>query len=158
MIKEKIIQYFETRHEAAAVYLFGSFASEKNHPASDVDLAILFLPEHLPSADRYCSRYLTELGRLLRKDIHPVVMNRAGEVLIKQIFLKGKRLMVKDPAYVREFNMIAMSRIADFGFYLDKMQAGLKKKIGNAPGPFPGQSGCPGYCSVQSSAGGSELH
>ena len=76
MIKEKITHYFETRHEAAAVYLFGSFASEKNHPASDVDLAILFLPAHLPSADRFCDRYITELGRLIRKDIHPVVMNR----------------------------------------------------------------------------------
>jgi predicted nucleotidyltransferase len=129
MIKEKITHYFETRHEAAAVYLFGSYASEKNRPESDVDLAILFLPEHLPSADRYCDRYLTELGRLLRKDIHPVVMNRAGEVLLKQIFLKGKRLVMKNPVYVRQFNMFAISRIADFGFYLDRMQAGLKKKM-----------------------------
>jgi predicted nucleotidyltransferase len=69
MINEKITHYFETRHEVAAVYLFGSYAGEKNHPASDVDLAILFLPEHLPSANRFCNRYLTELGRLLRKDI-----------------------------------------------------------------------------------------
>ena len=129
MIKEKITRYFETRHEAAAVYLFGSFASEKNHPASDVDLAILFLPEHLPSADRFCSRYLTELGRLLRKDIHPVVMNRAGEVLLKQIFLKGNLLVINNRIFVQEFNMTAISRIADFGFYLDNMQAGLKKKM-----------------------------
>jgi predicted nucleotidyltransferase len=132
MINEKITHYFETRHEVAAVYLFGSFASEKNRPESDVDLAILFLPEHLPSADRYCDRYLTELGRLLRKDIHPVVMNRAGEVLLKQIFLKGKRLVMKNPAYVREFNMVAMSRIADFGVYLNRMQAGMKKKMQEA--------------------------
>jgi predicted nucleotidyltransferase len=132
MIHEKITHYFETRHEVAAVYLFGSFASEKNRLESDVDLAILFLPEQLPSADRFCSRYLTELGRILRKDIHPVVMNRAGEVLLKQIFLKGKRLVINNPTYVREFNMFAMSRIADFGFYLNRMQAGLKKKIQEA--------------------------
>lgn len=129
MIIETITYYFKTRHEAAAVYLFGSYASERNRPASDVDLAILFLPEHLPSANRFCDLYLTELGRLLRKDIHPVVMNRAGEVLLKQIFLKGKRVVMKNPAYVREFNMVAISRIADFGFYLDKMQSGLKKKM-----------------------------
>lgn len=128
-MEEKITQYFTNKNEVAAVYLFGSYASEKNHPASDVDLAILFLPEYLPSADRFCRRYLTELGRILRKDIHPVVMNRAGEVLLKQIFIKGKRLVMKNPAYVREFNMFAMSRIADFGFYLDRMQAGLKKKM-----------------------------
>jgi uncharacterized protein len=128
-MEEKITSYFAARNEVAAVYLFGSFASEKNRPTSDVDVAILFLPEYLPSADRFCRKYLTELGRVLRKDIHPVVMNRAGEVLLKQIFLKGRRLVMKNPAYVREFNMFAMSRIADFGFYLDKMQAGLKKKM-----------------------------
>jgi predicted nucleotidyltransferase len=129
MINEKITHYFETRHEVAAVYLFGSFASEKNRPESDVDLAILFLPEYLPSADQFCRKYLTDLGRILRKDIHPIVMNRAGEVLLKQIFLKGRRLVMKNPAYVSEFNMFAVSRIADFGFYLDRMQAGLKKKM-----------------------------
>ncbi|MCF8126508.1 MAG: nucleotidyltransferase domain-containing protein, partial [Desulfotignum sp.] len=96
---------------------------------SDVDLAILFLPEYLPSADQFCRQYLTGLGRHLRKDIHPIVMNHAGEVLLKQIFLKGKRLVMKNPAFVREFNMFAMSRIADFGFYLDRMQAGLKKRV-----------------------------
>ncbi len=128
-MEEKITQYFAAETEVAAVYLFGSFASQKNRPASDVDLAILFLPEYLLSADRFCGRYLTELGRQLRKDIHPVVMNRAGEVLLKQIFLKGKLLLRKNPAFVGEFNMTAMSRIADFGFYLDRMQAGLKKRM-----------------------------
>ncbi|MCA1787749.1 MAG: nucleotidyltransferase domain-containing protein [Desulfobacteraceae bacterium] len=128
-MEEKITQYFATKNEVAAVYLFGSFASEKHRPTSDVDLAILFLPEYLPSADHLCRQYLTDLGRLLRKDIHPNVMNRAGEVLLKQIFLKGKQLVAKNPAYVREFNMIAISRIADFGFYLERMQTGLEKSL-----------------------------
>ncbi len=128
-MEEKITHYFTTKNEVAAVHLFGSFASEKNRPMSDVDLAVLFLPEYLPSADRLSRRYLTDLGRLLKKDIHPIVMNRAGEVLLKQIFLKGKQLVVKNPVFVSEFNMTAISRIADFGFYLDRMQAGLKKKM-----------------------------
>jgi len=128
-MEEIITQYFETKNEVAAVHLFGSFASEKNRPMSDVDLAFLFLPAYLPSADQFCRRYLTDLGRLLRKDIHPVVMNRAGEVLLKQIFLKGRQVVVKNQAFASEFNMIAMSRIADFGFYLDRMQAGLKKRV-----------------------------
>ena len=128
-MEETITQYFETKNEVAAVHLFGSFASEKNRPMSDVDLAILFLPEHLPSAEQFCRRYLTDLGRLLRKDIHPIVMNRAGEVLLKQIFLKGRQVVVKNPAFASEFNMTAMSRIADFGYYLEPMQAGVKNKL-----------------------------
>ncbi|MFO7911711.1 MAG: nucleotidyltransferase domain-containing protein [Desulfotignum sp.] len=128
-MEETITQYFETKNEVAAVHLFGSFASEKNRPMSDVDLAILFLPKHLPSAEQFCRRYLTDLGRLLRKDIHPIVMNRAGEVLLKQIFLKGRQLVVKNPAVVSEFNMTAISRIADFGYYLEPMQAGVKNKL-----------------------------
>jgi len=33
---------------------------------------------------------MVELSRILRKDIHPVILNSAGEELLRQIFLKGK--------------------------------------------------------------------
>jgi hypothetical protein len=39
---------------------------------------------------------MVKLGRILRKDIHPVVMNSAGEVLLKQIFSKGECLVIRD--------------------------------------------------------------
>lgn len=45
-------EFFQSRTEVAAVYLFGSFGTEFEHPQSDIDLGIVFtrpvtLPEEL---------------------------------------------------------------------------------------------------------------
>jgi hypothetical protein len=66
---------------------------------------------------------------LLRKDVHPVAMNSASEMLLKQIFGKGRCLLVNDTRKLAEFKMLAYSRIASFNYYLKKMQAGLIRKV-----------------------------
>ena len=35
-------EFFQSRVEIAAVYLFGSFGTEVEHPQSDIDLGIVF--------------------------------------------------------------------------------------------------------------------
>lgn len=125
----KIKNYFYKKKEVVAVYLFGSFASGKNRLMSDVDIAILLHPEYMNSANFFRQEYISQLGRQLRKDIHPVILNHAGEVLLKQILFKGNPVLVKDPKYNNQFKMVSLSRIADFNFYLGKMQSGLKKSI-----------------------------
>jgi predicted nucleotidyltransferase len=75
---ENIIkQYFKDRKEIAAVYLFGSYASGKNNYMSDVDIGILFTHQYSKSDKNFKEEYIIQLGRLLRKDIHPVLMNTA---------------------------------------------------------------------------------
>lgn len=125
----KIKNYFDEKKEVVAVYLFGSFASGKNRLMSDVDIAVLLYPEYMNSANFFRQEYISQLGRQLRKDIHPVILNHAGEVLLKQILFKGNPVLVKDPKYNKQFKMVSLSRIADFNFYLRKMQSGLKKSI-----------------------------
>jgi uncharacterized protein len=129
-IEEKIADYFkENSSEVTAVYLFGSQASGKPSSGSDVDIAVLF--------DRYdpifvhsrTAEILVQLPRLLRKDVHPVAMNSAGEVLLKQIFCKGRCLLVNDARKLAEFKMHAYSRIAGFNYYLKKMQSGLVRRV-----------------------------
>lgn len=129
MMESTIKEYFAAKEEIAAVYLFGSFAAGTNAPMSDVDIAILFRREYMSSADSFIVNYGVELGRRLRKDIHPVILNQAGEVLLKQVLRKGKPVLVKDHKADKLFKMIAVARIADFEVYLQAMQAGLKKKI-----------------------------
>ena len=46
------IEFFQSRVEIAAVYLFGSYGTEYEHPQSDIDLGVVFtrpvtLPEEL---------------------------------------------------------------------------------------------------------------
>ncbi len=128
-IEEKIRDYFQHKQEVASVYLFGSRASGREGTASDVDIAVLLCRECLESARVLQEKYLVELGRILKKDIHPVVMNNAGEVLLKQILFKGKRILVRDSYLDSYFTMIAVSRIVDFNSHLKQMQEGMKKKI-----------------------------
>ncbi|MFW5902093.1 MAG: type VII toxin-antitoxin system MntA family adenylyltransferase antitoxin [Thermodesulfobacteriota bacterium] len=128
-IETEIKRYFADKEEAAAVYLFGSHARGRETAASDVDIAVLMQRSCLPSAQAFRKQYMAELGGILKKDIHPVVMNHAGELLLKQIFSKGKRILARDPAFDAHFTMIAYSRIMDFTPYLKQMQEGLKKRM-----------------------------
>lgn len=128
-IETEIKRYFEAREEAAAVYLFGSHACGRETAASDVDIAVLLKRRYLPSARSLRQQYMAELGGILKRDIHPVVMNQAGELLLKQILSKGKRILAKDPTFDAHFTMIAYSRIMDFNPYLKQMQEGLKKRM-----------------------------
>ena len=67
-------------------YLFGSQAIRRAIPYSDVDIAILIHRENIESAYLKIFEYLAELGKLLKKDIHPVIMNTAGEELLTPVF------------------------------------------------------------------------
>lgn len=65
----------------------------------------------------------------IKKDIDPVMTNHAGEVLLKQILSKGRRILVRDSYFDAYFTMIAVSRIVDFNSHLKQMQDGMKQKI-----------------------------
>jgi predicted nucleotidyltransferase len=129
MIEDKIKHYFEDRQEIAAIYLFGSYALGKERHMSDVDVGVLLNHKYFKSSEILKEQYILQLGRILRKDIHPVILNSAGEVLLKQILGKGKLVLVKDSKFHKEFNMVSISKIIDFSFYLKKMHSGLTKRI-----------------------------
>lgn len=128
-MEREIKQYFEKSRKITAVYLFGSHASGREHHMSDVDIGILLDHNYPGSVENLKEKCIVELGRLLRKDIHPVIMNTAGEVLLKQIFSKGRAVLMKNPAIHRDFKMISFSKISDFNFYLSMIQTALKKRI-----------------------------
>lgn len=128
-LEKSIKRYFDSKHAPAAVYLFGSTASGISRRMSDVDIGLLFSYQYMNSIPMLREEYMAELGRILKKDIHLVSMNHAGEVLLKQILTKGKPVLIKDQNYHRHFTLTALTRIADFNFYLEKMQTGLRKKI-----------------------------
>ncbi len=129
VLKQKISSYFRTKHGVVAVYLFGSRAAGAERPFSDVDIGLLFDDAYKKSVSEKIENYLVELSRIIRKDIHPVTMNFAGELLLKQIFSKGECLLVNDKKKLSRFQMIMFSRILDFSFYLTQMQSGFVRKM-----------------------------
>ena len=128
-MEAKIIRFFENKREVAAVYIFGSFASGRQRSGSDVDIGVLLHPEFIGEADALREQCMIQLGRTLNKDIHVVILNHAGEVLLKQVLSKGKAILIKNQKEDKYFKMVSLSRVVDFNYHLEKMQSGLTKKI-----------------------------
>ena len=129
MIEKKIANYFENKEGIIAVYLFGSYASGKVRTRSDIDLAILFDSRDRDNNNRRLDKYLIDLSRILKKDIHLTAMNFASEELLKQIFKKGHCLIVNDSKKLACFTMTAYSKIVNFHYYRDQFQAGIVRKV-----------------------------
>ena len=128
-LKNHIATYCEARPEIAACYLYGSRASGKERSQSDVDLAFL-LQSSVPATDYFNLKMtcMSELGLLLRLDIHPLVMNNAGEVVLDQIFKKGVAVYGGDSLECKRFRMIQSSLIAEFNPLRNRMENLLFEK------------------------------
>ena len=128
-IEDKIRDYFKNKREVIAVYLFGSYAAGKEQHFSDIDIGILLERHQIDTGKEIITKYLVELARILRKDIHPVILNLASEELLKQIFIKGKCILTRDSKKLARFRMMKFVEIADFTYYRDQMQSGLIRKV-----------------------------
>jgi predicted nucleotidyltransferase len=132
-LKNKIEAYCATRPEIVACYLFGSRATGKERPGSDADIA--FLLDGAIAASTYFElkmAYLSGLGALLRLDIHPLIMNDAGEVVLEQVFRKGLPVYGYDSLECIRFRMLQFSLIADFAPLRDRMEEILFRKYKEA--------------------------
>ena len=128
-LEEKITAYFKNKKEVIAVYLFGSYAEGKDRDLSDIDIGILLDSKDRDFFKERRNDYIVELGRVMRKDIDPVILNSASEELLRQIFLKGKCILVNDSRKLAEYKMVMFTKIAEFAYYRNRMQSGLIKKI-----------------------------
>lgn len=132
-LNNHIEAYCATRPEIVACYLFGSRAVGKERPGSDVDIA--FLVDGSIPVDAYFKlkmAYCSGLGEVLRLDIHPLIMNDAGEVVLEQIFRKGLPVYGYDSLECIRFRMLQFSLIAEFAPIRDLMEERLFRKYKEA--------------------------
>ena len=128
-LSKNIAAYFRNKREVIAVYLFGSYAEGKERPLSDIDIGILLDRMEHSTIKEVKNKFIVELSRILRKDIHLVILNSASEELIRQIFLKGKCILVSDLKKTSQYKMVMLAKVAEFLYYRTQMQAGLIKKV-----------------------------
>jgi predicted nucleotidyltransferase len=125
----RLKQYFKDKPEVIAVYLFGSQATGKKKRSSDVDVGILLNTKDRATEIEKRNKYMVDLADILRKEIHPIILNSAGEELMRQIFTKGDCILIKNQKKLSLFKMTMFARIADFGYYRNQMQSGLIRSI-----------------------------
>jgi predicted nucleotidyltransferase len=128
-IADLIESYFKSRPEVVAVYLFGSYAQGREKTFSDIDLGVLLNHKFLSSKNNLATTYTVALGKLLRKDFHIIFMNAAGEMLLFQIFKRGKCIFQRKSHSLSLFKTVSYSRIADFGFYRKSMERAFLSRI-----------------------------
>lgn len=128
-IIERSVRFFEERPEIVAVYLFGSRARGPAKETSDVDLAILIDPDVKIDEFELKRDLLVGLSRVLRKEIHLVILNRAGELLSAQVFKYGRCLYNSKPGILSRFWAVQFSKIANFACLRSIMEEGFTRKV-----------------------------
>ena len=123
-----IRSHFEAIPEVAAVFLFGSQASGSQHPGSDVDIAVLATGDGSVFASRMQESYL-RLSRILRMDVHLVVLNSAPAELIRQVLSKGQCVLNLRPNTLLEFKTRMISAIACYSPYREFFQRSVVRRI-----------------------------
>ena len=128
-IEIPIVSYFKSRPEVVAVYLFGSYAQGLEKAYSDIDLGILLDHKAFVQKADLTTIYTVELSKQVRKDFHIIIMNAAGEMLLFQIFKRGKCIFQRKSHSLSLFKTVSYSRIADFGFFRESMEKAFTSRI-----------------------------
>lgn len=106
-IKDAVLRYYPN---AQAIYLFGSYHTEKEWPDSDVDVAVLLSPEESRKAGSLMmSELYSALGSMLRKDVDIVNLRRVSTVLQKEIVMADRCIYTGNKYAAEEFEMLTIS-------------------------------------------------
>lgn len=97
-----------------AVYLYGSYGTADQTPLSDVDLALLFQPEAVPSPERELelAALLTEAAG--EEDVSMTVLNRMDHVSAFQVLAQGRLLYLADAEVAADFLEEVLNRYGDY--------------------------------------------
>lgn len=113
--------FLKGREEIIAFYLFGSMATGKTTPLSDVDIAVL-MDERCAISPDYKPVLLAELMSLLRRnDIDAVILNEAPPFLRYRVIRDGILLYEKDSRARIRFHVQSYSTYLDLKPFLRKV-------------------------------------
>lgn len=124
-LERQVAQALEPRAEIQEAYLFGSQASGKAQPHSDIDVAVYVDAQRAIRSDYgYAAELATHLmGALGTNEIDVVVLNQAPPVLYHRVLRDGRRILTRDLRATTTREGYALSRYCDFLPQLSKMQA-----------------------------------
>lgn len=94
---------------SAAIYLFGSKGTDRQHPGSDIDLAVL------PSGSLdpvQCFELANRISSELGVQVDLVNLATATTVMCKEVMRTGERIFTNDLESAREFEMRTLSAYA----------------------------------------------
>ena len=126
--ESQIKEYFATKNEVIAVYLFGSRAEGVARPDSDLDIAVL-IKEQAEDHFAYRMGLAEDLEKLAGIHTEVVVLQEVPLLLQFQVLKHGKLLFERDPSQRAAYQMRLMSRYYDYKRFFDFHSRSLRKSI-----------------------------
>ncbi|NLX90166.1 MAG: nucleotidyltransferase domain-containing protein [Firmicutes bacterium] len=116
---DAIRNYFADRKDVAAAFLFGSYGTQYQTPLSDIDMAVLFVPNAAVNLEVELS-ILADLSNITgEEDINLVVLNKATLPLQFEVLSTGK-VLVQKGLYLEDFHEYVCKHYADYKIDLDQ--------------------------------------
>ncbi len=125
-LREVLLQ----RQEVVAAYLFGSFATGRERPDSDVDVAVL-LDAQVPHRDDplYRLNLMASLTERLHCTVDVVILNDAPLVLRHQVLTYGERILETDRVQRVAYEVRSFQLYFDFRPILDRIAEATRRHI-----------------------------
>jgi|SRR5579862_9263018 len=131
-ISQDLAQSIASRKEVLAAYVFGSVASGRERPDSDIDFAVLVDTSSIPDdLLHYRLRLMAELGQVLkRSDLEVVILNEAPPVLAHNAISKGKLIFERSRSARISFQIRTFNAFFDTQPMRDYHLQVLKRRYG----------------------------
>ena len=109
-----LVEMLGNEPDLVAVYLYGSYGTPDQTPLSDVDLALLFADDEVPTP----KEHVTLIGRIIEAlredDVSVTLLNRAPLAFQHRVLAQGRRLLVRDEIAHADFVERTVTRYGDF--------------------------------------------
>ena len=130
-IRRAVLSCLKSRPEVQAAYIFGSAASDRARPDSDVDIAVLVSGKVMDRDPwKYRLRLMGDLiAALNRDDVDLILLNQAPPLLAHRVISRGKLILERSASARVAFQVRTVNRYLDTKPVRDLYLAYLKKHI-----------------------------
>lgn len=124
-LEQRLVRALEARGEVLEAYLFGSRATGKAQPHSDIDVAVYVdTAAGAGTAFGYAAELTAHLMQALgANEIDVVVLNSASPLLYHRVLRDGRRILARDLRATTTREGYAFSRYCDYVPHLRKIAA-----------------------------------
>jgi len=119
---ERAAAPIDRQHGLVALYLFGSQASGRARPDSDVDVAVMV--ERLPTALQRV-QLREDMSERLGRAVDLVFLDDASPILVRQVLRHGRLLVDRQPRRRAELVVRTLTDYAD----LERVRAAAERRL-----------------------------
>lgn len=122
-----ISNQFSPQNGVVAVLLFGSYAEGSATTNSDVDIAVLYEHQCIPSSLELWD-LKTQLSQELSSEVDLICLNRADPILGKQIYQHHLPVLINDSSQLTEYFSLMCSQYMELKEFIRPMEEQILKR------------------------------